>query len=550
MAASLLLAATASSAHALPNLPGGGGGGSNLPPELPDECKDPTTLTIKASPGKIAMSASATLSWAYTPPPECAKFHGLRLLVDGTEVARSGSRSVQPKSNSEYVAKLVYDPDPEPVLTESARILVDLPGTVDINGSTSDWEALLVQAVGTPNTTVRLGSGVDMDLSYAESIPIREGATLIGGQPCAIGAHQLAPPAPIIGGQFGGIPVCGAQSPQDPGPRLYTKSHPRPLFDLNCAGDAKGDNVRIAGFRLQGPHTTDDSPDGDGNLEQGIHIGSCLGVDIGNLEIDGWSGAAIVVTDPVHRRQTGPDAVRVHDSFIHHNQHVGGNGYGVDVSHGAWATIEGNVFDFNRHAVTEGAVGGYPVSDKGVGGNIARDNLVLKGGGYHGGPDLSFLPDGHDFTWTQQFDVHGDHNCISAVLEWLPIDALNHMWNCGSSGDKYTIVNNAFQYTHGRSFALRGTPKTGAFVDNNVFARSDDPVDTDGFGTLGLYFSPTANTEGVDTYGHYGACDIDGDGKDNLFLASGVSLWYMSAAKRQWTYLAADTTTLDQRLRR
>ena len=45
------------------------------------------------------------------------------------------------------------------------------------------------------------------------------------------------------------------------------------------------------------------------------------------------------------------DAVTIHDNFIHHNQHDGGNGYGVDVSNGGWAVIEHNLFDVNRHAL-------------------------------------------------------------------------------------------------------------------------------------------------------------------------------------------------------
>jgi hypothetical protein len=70
--------------------------------------------------------------------------------------------------------------------------------------------------------------------------------------------------------------------------------------------------------------------------------------------------------------QTAHDPVKVHDSFIHHNQHIGSDGYGVDVSHGGWALIERNVFDFNRHTVTHGSVVGNPYT----GGYTANYNLV------------------------------------------------------------------------------------------------------------------------------------------------------------------------------
>jgi len=83
---------------------------------------------------------------------------------------------------------------------------------------------------------------------------------------------------------------------------------------------------------------------------------SCRNVDIGNMELSGWSGAAVYVSDESNVTQTGPEAVKIHDSFIHHNQHIGGDGYGVDASHGGWALVERNVFDFNRHAITAGSV--------------------------------------------------------------------------------------------------------------------------------------------------------------------------------------------------
>jgi hypothetical protein len=179
------------------------------------------------------------------------------------------------------------------------------------------------------------------------------------------------------------------------------------------------------------------------------------------------------------------------------------------------------VFNFNRHAITAGAI------DKYVGGYVAHDNLILKGGGYHG----SLLEE-----YTQIFDVHGDDNCPHAI-------APKGWWNCGFSGQRYTINDNAFQYTNGYSFKVRGTPKEGAFVHNNVFA-SSDPLATGGFGTVGLY--DQSNTKGVDSYGHDGACDFNGDGKDDLFLATGVNWWYMSGARHQWNFLLSDTTPMDQ----
>lgn len=54
------------------------------------------------------------------------------------------------------------------------------------------------------------------------------------------------------------------------------------------------------------------------------------------------------------------------------------------------------------------------------------------------------------------------------------------------------------------------------------------------------------NTYKIDTYGKYGVCDFDGDGIDDLFLATGVSWWYMSGAKMHWTFLNSHPEQLDQ----
>jgi len=49
------------------------------------------------------------------------------------------------------------------------------------------------------------------------------------------------------------------------------------------------------------------------------------------MELSGFSGASVYVADPGFR-QIGPGTVRIHDNYIHNNQHQGGNGYGVDVA--------------------------------------------------------------------------------------------------------------------------------------------------------------------------------------------------------------------------
>jgi hypothetical protein len=320
-------------------------------------------------------------------------------------------------------------------------------------------------------------------------------------------------------------PICGARSATFPGPRLYTTTRPEGLLHMNCQYGS-GDGVHLTGFRLQGPDWGEDVG-GSTNLERGIYIESCNGVEIDDMELSGWADAAIRVIDPAGRRQNGPGAVRVHDSFFHHNQHTGEEGYGVDVSLGGWAQIQRNVFDHNRHAVTHGLIASADGGYVHMGGYIADQNLVLKGGGYNGNPFQEHV---------QQFDVHGDGNCPFG----------SNFYNCGNSGESYLVTNNAFQFTLANSFLLRGTPLYTATVSGNVFARSlGDAVGTAGWGVSGLLVTPE-NQAGTDSYSHYGVCDMDGDGYDDLFLATGNSWWMMSAAKQSWVFLNAYDNTIDR----
>ena len=85
--------------------------------------------------------------------------------------------------------------------------------------------------------------------------------------------------------------------------------------------------------------------------------------------------------------------VRIERNFIHHNARDDG-GYGVDVSGGSFVTITGNVFNYNRHAVT--------ATGKGHSGYVARFNYVLQGG-YREDPNVAY-----GGSYNQHMDVHGE----------------------------------------------------------------------------------------------------------------------------------------------
>ena len=85
--------------------------------------------------------------------------------------------------------------------------------------------------------------------------------------------------------------------------------------------------------------------------------------------------------------------MRVHDNYIHHNQQYR-RGLRGSRDEGAYALIEKNVFDYNRHAIKS-------AGDPGTG-YYAHRNLVLAHGGLnYGGRSIN----------THQFDVHGTRSC-------------------------------------------------------------------------------------------------------------------------------------------
>ena len=57
-------------------------------------------------------------------------------------------------------------------------------------------------------------------------------------------------------------------------------------------------------------------------------------------------------------------------------------------------------------------------------------------------------------------------------------------------------------------------------------------------------FIGPGNRSKVDTFGEYGTCDFDGDGIDDLFLATGQSWWFSSYGEFPWSWLADRTERL------
>jgi hypothetical protein len=409
---------------------------------------------------------------------------------------------------------------------------------IDIRGSgDKDTQRQLIKAcLALPKKTVRLGPDVDLDFTNfpQESLPITVGAhsSLISVAaldpeipPASTGgAANLARTAPVVSCPTLDNSPGSARTSHSRGPVIrYGNIDPgkytdlpgtHSLLSISCIpGLSDSEGSRISGFQLIGP-----SPDAQQRSNTGIKVDGCLDVEISNMEISGWGEAAIAVSNANLRNiddpaEPKPIKLLIHDNFIHNNQYPEHDGhalgYGINTGLESWSRIYQNVFDNNKHAITAGFdVGGYS----------AYHNLVLKGGG-------------HEDAWYEKyihiFDVHGSENC----------DIFGHN-NCGYAGNHFLFFENAFQYKKEIDIKIRGKPRNAnppTLIAGNVFARSDEQkaIDLNVPGNVVV----KNNVYNVDTYGDYGVCDFDGDGVDDLFLATGVSWWFSSAGQFQWTHL-------------
>jgi hypothetical protein len=497
--------------------------------DIDPQCLEVSVVGFAASPSTIPFNGNAVLSWDVRVPRGCAT----RIDLNGAPVPLQASVPVFPQHPGTHHYRLFATAGLE--RREIAVAPLEMGGlgapvagarqTVHITGN---HPGRLVYALGIPRTTVILAEGVEVDLSYREHIVIANGVELYGNR-----------------------------ARLDPGPLVYTSTRPSALFTIQGEATAEEGTVevnpslppvrvRIAGLRIQGPDM--DSVDKDTKRTFGVVIDSCerlgaapLDVEIYNNEIYGWNGAAVRAIDRCNRMQPGEvpppftsHAVRIHDNYIHHNQHTGGPGYGVALGPGAYALVEHNVFDWNRHAIeADGAPGtGY----------VARGNLVLANGGYH-----DSYPVVGDI-YTHQFDMHGTDNC------GVPSIFSDNVWNCGAAGHSVYIRQNTFLNTKGAAIKLRGTPEVGMFVSDNVFAHTmlidvflpNFPLRGAMAQTEGGLIVEPGNLLAIDGSTALGSCDFDNDDVPDSFMATGVTWWYSSGGHMPWVYLNASPERLHE----
>jgi hypothetical protein len=319
-----------------------------------------------------------------------------------------------------------------------------------------------------------------------------------------------------------------------------------------------GNDVHVEGLHFRGPWQAEDHKKGVSSANPYVHgIEVTQDADYGlsghrviiyDNEFDQWSGGGVHVIGSQgsvslddwkpewkHLNPEQADLVQIVGNYMHHNCMDGG-GYGVVIGGGGYATIEGNVFDTNRHAVAG--------SGKAYSGYVARFNYVLQGGVKQANrwpvpfTDWKVIP-APDF-YNQHFDMHGSYDGYGGYAgEYVRIEL-----NTIRGEQKYGIYGFRNKRT---AFTLRGRPNSGAYFRSNIVVHDnlDEAValkmskSSTGIGEdhLKFRFSASGNSFDTDYSTEIAAGDFDGDGHTDIFLANGTAWFYSRRGIGPWQYL-------------
>ena len=278
-----------------------------------------------------------------------------------------------------------------------------------------------------------------------------------------------------------------------------------------------GHFVRITGLHLRGPSR---SSSGDQEQSNGIFIPEFTYretiVDHNDISDWTWRGVYVLgdqdktvaadlectdVSIPRFRTNT----TWIARNFIHHNRQYE-KGYGVNVNSGAFPLIDGNLFVENRHAIAGTAStsrNGYRAWH-----NFVLIAVPLQAGVFH----------------THDFDMHGTGSGGKG----------------GRAGGYMDLYRNTFMGTNRHNFEIRGTPCDFVEFRNNVSRQSFDDalsLDVGLFGTgMVKWIMPDEpeQFELPDPTAELGVGDFDGDGVQDLFLATGTAWYYSPHGNAEW----------------
>jgi hypothetical protein len=189
---------------------------------------------------------------------------------------------------------------------------------------------------------------------------------------------------------------------------------------------------------------------------------------------------------------------------------------------GGYARIERNTFSYNRHAIADdgSAFSGYR----------AWFNFVLNGVPTYSGSETDT---GHAYGPQQDFDMHGTD----------PSSGTHHVGKVAGlyvESSSNTFLSGGDYNRH--NFELRGTPCYIFELHGNVMLEGrGDSIQNDGLASK-LCVTPDNRFIAPNPTDHLGKGHFDGDGKDDLFLATGAAWYYAPAGTAEWRFLNNMTT--------
>ena len=288
-----------------------------------------------------------------------------------------------------------------------------------------------------------------------------------------------------------------------------------------------GDHARITGLRLHGAGR---DPGGSQPALKGINGNAAFPALIDHNDLSDWTTSGIDLNGTDDDDFDCPPSipvrsqiVRIVRNFIHDNSQKKTDGYGVVSGSGSDPFIFGNMFQKNYHSI---ASDGFALSAY-----SAVSNLIMPGDG------------------DTDVDMHGQSRTTGT-----------HDFG-GIGGIGVEASNNTFLGTDKTNFGMRGTPCSGALDTfyGNVAVRDISgsvTVVPDGqtgqnsgvswtsvnthipFLRVNSRFSMPNPTQA------FLVGDFDGDGKDDLFMATGSGWYYSPAGNAEWRFLSAKTETL------
>jgi hypothetical protein len=310
-----------------------------------------------------------------------------------------------------------------------------------------------------------------------------------------------------------------------------------PVFDTNASG------VRFSSLRFEGPYGIID--ESYTQVETvGIRARSgASNIEIDNIEIYGWTNAAIYLKGAQH--------AYVHHNHIHRNHHQhfytntstgsGASAYGIVLYDDADALIEANIFDYNRHSI---AGHGEPGQSYEARYNIVQQHLA------------AHAFDMHQFTGPANAKSAGNEIYIHHNT-FLTTQASTGVIN-GTTGSPSNLIATGVD--------IRDKPTGCAWIEYNVFADSDIPPNAkvirqensvDNFAPNYNAFGTTSLLSANGVTGEWRPVqpapaslstmrigDFDGDGRDDLFKLDGDDWMVAPGGNGLWANLNSTSSVL------